>query len=93
MKKRTEITSREWKLYQKACSRLSPPERRAMRVVEVKMIASWVASFDNHVAHPWLFSECLLMKFNIIPGKARRNRHPQVEALTEALDAYALNRR
>lgn len=50
-------------------------ERERGYVEGVRQAAAYIAEFDTYVAHPYRLSDCLLMKFNLLPKRrVRKNR-------------------
>lgn len=44
----------------------------------IEAAASFVEQFDQLVNHDYLLSECILSKFNIMPGRPHRNKRKHV---------------
>lgn len=40
----------------------------------IKLAASVASDYDKYNSHPYLVSDCILGKLNVLKGKPRRNR-------------------
>ena len=79
---------------QRIREKLTMEESRTLFAHHMAVAADFVRGFDRQVAHPWLLSDCLMMKFNQMPERkrARKNKHPTAVALTEVINAITITR-
>lgn len=48
---------------------------KASMVYGIRLAAEVAQDYDRYSSHPYLVSECILSKLNVLPGRPRKNTH------------------
>ena len=74
---------RKWALQMVAEIRRQRRENRTAKVAGIKLAADVAGDYNHTSSHPYLISDCILGKLNVLKGQPRKN--PMAKKINEAL--------